>query len=251
MILLTDQFDEELKLIKKAMQTADCDMSVVRAWLKLYEKVKKQTAATKDSYIQARANLEEIQKYAAKLEQVVVEEAWQSSRCKEEVAAITGKLRQMDGSYEHEFLVSRENQEYHLTYHSVIELGQKECDKIIFQSEVENLSALNQEILGRETPDFYHLGFYETDRSAEDLSDLPYSEKMRKIGSLYEADFLRPIRKQLITAITYADQTAGSQPRFGGILKRHQADLLAGFYNEQGENKTPEERADAILAPLR
>ena len=78
MILLTDQFDEELKLIKKAMQTADCDMSVVRAWLKLYEKVKKQTTATKDSYIQARANLEEIQKYAAKLEQVVVEEAWQS-----------------------------------------------------------------------------------------------------------------------------------------------------------------------------
>ena len=34
---MTDQFDEELKLIKKAMQTADCDMSVVRAWLKLYE----------------------------------------------------------------------------------------------------------------------------------------------------------------------------------------------------------------------
>ena len=58
MILLTDQFDEELKLIKKAMQTADCDMSVVRAWLKLYEKVKKQTTATKDSYIQARANLD-------------------------------------------------------------------------------------------------------------------------------------------------------------------------------------------------
>ena len=105
MILLTDQFDEELKLIKKAMQTADCDMSVVRAWLKLYEKVKKQTAATKDSYIQARANLEEIQKYVAKLEQVVVEEEWQSSRCKEEVAAITGQLRQMVYSLQLIFLL--------------------------------------------------------------------------------------------------------------------------------------------------
>lgn len=250
MILLTEQFDEELKLMKKAMQTADCDTSVVRAWLKLYERVKKQTAMTEDSYRVAREYIITIQECVKNLEQKIIELEWESDVLRETRKNACVKLGQLKGNYEHEFLVSSENQEYHLTYQTILNLGAQECDKIIFQSEVENLVALNQEILDRPTPNFYYLGFYETNRSVEDLSDLPYEEKMRKIGSLYEADFIHPIQKQLVIAIQYADSLLEEPEQLNGWRGSRMKETFEFLWNKDGEAKSAEERAKQLLNVL-
>lgn len=250
MILLTEQFDEELKLMKKAMQTADCDTSVVRAWLKLYERVKRQTAITEESYKEAREHIAQVQECARELEQKIIDGTWDSDALQETKRNACAKLRRLQGSYEHEFLVSNENQEYQLTYQTILDLETKECDKIIFQSEVENLVALNQEILDRSTPNFYYLGFYETNRSAEDLSDLPYEEKMRKIGSLYEADFIHPIEKQLVIAIHYADSLLETPEQLNGWRGGRLRETFEFLWNKDGETKSAEERAKQILSVL-
>lgn len=248
---MTEQFDEQLKQIKGAMPAADCDMSVVRAWLKLYDRVKKQTEETKESYKEARKKLEEMQSFVSRIEYEVIEDEWGCERQKEEIGSLTEKMAKLDGTFTHEFLVNSDNQEYLLSYRSVIELSKTDCDKIIYQSEVENLSAMNQEILERKTPNFYHLGFYETNRSAEDLSDLPYSEKMRKIGSLYEADFIRPIEKQLVLLIEYADRMKQAQTGLGSLFKRRKNKLPDFLFNADGETKNARERAAALIEPLR
>ena len=146
--------------------------------------------------------------------------------------------------------MSRENQEYWLTYQTILELGAKECDKIIFQSEVENLVALNQEILDRPTPNFYYLGFYETNRSTEDLSDLPYEEKMRKIGSLYEVDFIHPIQKQLVLAIQYADSLLEKPEQLNSWRGGRMRATFQFLWNKDGETKSVEERAKLLLNVL-
>lgn len=237
--------------MKKAMPAADCDMSVVRAWLKLYDRVKKQTKETKDSYIHARKKLEEMQSFVSRLEYEIMEEEWGCARQKEEIHSLTEKIAKLDGTFTHEFLVSSDNREYLLSYHSVIDLAERSCDKIIYQSEVENLSEMNREILARETPNFCHLGFYETNRSAEDLSDLPYSEKMRKIGSLYEADFIRPLEKQVVILIAHADRAKSEKNVIGSLLWRRKTEMPEFLFNADGNIHSPQERAAVLLAPLR
>ena len=248
---MTDQFDDELKHIKKAMQAAGCDMPVVRAWLKLYEKVQKQTKITKENYIRARKNLQDIQAKVRKMEETMTAPGEAKEILDQKIRNFTAELKKREGSYLHEFLVSSMNREYILTYQAVTNLWNASCDMLIFQSEVENLSAMNEEILSRPFPDFRHIGFFEITQPAELLTDLPYEEKVRKVKSLYEADFIRPFYRQLAKAVTYADTTGLKHTAKSSIFKANSEEVFACLRNQPGENKSTQERVDRILEPLR
>ena len=70
----------------------------------------------------------------------------------------------MQNNFDHEFLVSKEDQEFHSTYDTILRLGMKALNasdqKLLLQSEIENLLALLKENLEKEEPKIEALTFY-------------------------------------------------------------------------------------------
>ena len=70
---------------------------------------------------------------------------------RKEFGRLLKDLRQMQNNFDHEFLVSKEDQEFHSTYDTILRLGMKALNasdqKLLLQSEIENLLALLKENL--------------------------------------------------------------------------------------------------------
>jgi len=193
--------------VKSALAAVDCDMGAFRSWQKMYDKLKKKKGEQEDRYRRCREQTKRVQEDAQLMEHMLT--TAQSVDGKE-FGRLLKDLRQMQNSFDHEFLVSKEDQEFHSTYDTILRLGTKALNapdqKLLLQSEIENLLALLKENLEKEEPEIAALTFYYQFGSDQELAQLPPAEKLSKITYLYECEFRRPILQLLESGISSARQ---------------------------------------------
>ena len=147
--------------VKSALAAVDCDMGAFRSWQKMYDKLKKKKSEQEDRYRRCREQTKRVQEDAQLMEHMLT--TAQSVDGKE-FGRLLKDLRQMQNSFDHEFLVSKEDQEFHSTYDTILRLGTKALNapdqKLLLQSEIENLLALLKENLEKEEPEIAALTFY-------------------------------------------------------------------------------------------
>ena len=111
------------------------------------------------------------------------------------------ELKKYQNCFNQEFLIGKEDKEFHLTYQTILDLcanGHKtQKDVLIMQSEVENILAVTEEALGKEWPDFRALAYFYLERTDKEIFDLPHSDKIAEVHRIYEKEFLAPIRPML------------------------------------------------------
>ena len=64
--------EDSLKGLKKELKNAGADMSFVKSWQKVYDKVKKGTGQMEAQYTQAKAELEQVHAVLKKMEQSLI-----------------------------------------------------------------------------------------------------------------------------------------------------------------------------------
>ena len=157
--------------VKSALAAVDCDMGAFRSWQKMYDKLKKKKSEQEDRYRRCREQTKRVQEDAQLMEHMLT--TAQSVDGKE-FGRLLKDLRQMQNSFDHEFLVSKEDQEFHSTYDTILRLGTKALNapdqKLLLQSEIENLLALLKENLEKEEPEITALTFYYQFGSDQELA---------------------------------------------------------------------------------
>ena len=166
--------DEELEKIKAALSAADVDMGAFRDWQKKYEKLNRQWQNVQTQYENARVATEWVNDATGQMERMITGE---KAYDKKEFAQFLKEMKRRQNGFDHEFLISAEDREFHSTYDTIVRLGQKAYEtadqRLILQSEIENLLALLRENLEKERPSAWKLAFYLMDHSEKDLADLP------------------------------------------------------------------------------
>ncbi len=199
-----------IKELKTALQTLGIDTTVLRNWQKLCAKTKKQLPAVTERYQSACNALIEVNTYMSRLEQLMVAGVDWSRNEQKEIQSILKQLKKLENSFHHEFLVSKEDKEFHLIYSTVIKLGIKICnrkeDRLLLKSEIENILALIHEDLEKEKPNLLILSFFYLQHSDSELVNLPPMERVKKISQVYEDVFIRPLCNMLEMAMEKANQ---------------------------------------------
>ena len=151
---------ESEKQFKNAMEAAGADMSVVNSWLKLYQKTKKNSVNVTNKYYVVKANLNKLLSDLKEIEQLIISDE-QDPAVKKKIGSLIRDCKSMKNEFDDEFLINKDDKDFHMTLESVIKLGTEFCvnrscgDHIIFQSEVENLIHLAEEGASREKPDLF------------------------------------------------------------------------------------------------
>lgn len=205
-------FDPQGKELKIALQTAGADMTIVKEWLKTAEKAKKQYENVKEDYEKARASLLRVTEIMKTLEKMLV-----SNKAAESYAGdfsgFLKELKRLRGNVDHEFLISAQDREFHLTYDTILKLGpaflEGKADGLILQSEVENLISLGKEAIEKEKPDLVKLSYFYLNRSDKDISELPHGERIAKVQRVFTSEFLGAMTKILENCIVYAQNYKG------------------------------------------
>lgn len=196
-------FDDSLKDLKKELKATGMNVPFVKEWQKSYDKVKKQSAVLKAQYTQAKLDLETVYRTLKVLEQKLIDgEADLSTEIK--------GLKQYKTSFNQEFLIGKEDKEFHLTFQTILSLGEKKLssqkDVLILQSEIENLLAVTKEALEKEWPGFRAMAYFYIERTDRDILDLPHGEKVVKVQRIYEDEFIKPMTQVLQSA--FGDERA-------------------------------------------
>lgn len=191
-------FEDSLRELKKELKAAGADMSFVKEWQKSYDKVRKQSSVLKTQYTQAKSDLESVYQNLKSVEQKLIAADLNLS-----VEAKT--LKQYKTSFSHEFLIGKEDREFHLTFQTILSLFEKKLssqkDVLILQSEVENLLAVTKEALEREWPAFRAMAYFYIERTDRDIIDMPHTEKIAYVQQIYEDEFVKPMMQALQTAV--------------------------------------------------
>ena len=195
--------EDSLKGLKKEWKAAGADMSFVKGWQKSFDKVKKASVQIENQYTQVKTELNQVHTILKGMEQTLI-------GMKSDVANISYRntlnecakeLKKYQGHFNQEFLIGKEDKEFHLTYQTLLTLcakGFKEAkDVLIMQSEVENILAVTEEALAKEWPSFRALAYFYLDRTDKEIVDLPHSDKVMEVNRIYEIEFLAPMRKVL------------------------------------------------------
>ena len=186
-------FEDSLKVLKKELKDAGVDMNVVRDWQKYYDKVKRQAPQLEFQYQTATKELESVLSLLKGMEQFLI-----SNKGTGDVTGYAKELKRYQGHFNHEFLISKEDSDFHSTFASILSLCEKckreSSDALILQSEVENLIALVEEALEKELPEYHAMAFYYIERSDKEIFDLPHADKVAKVLRIYENEFLKPLR---------------------------------------------------------
>lgn len=190
-------FDDSLRDLKKELKAVGMDMPFVKDWQKSYDKVKKQSPVLQAQYTQAKSDLERVYEVLKDMEQQLI-------AGKNDMSAEGKLLRQYKNSFNHEFLIGKEDSEFHLTFQSILTLCEKKLssqkDMLILQSEVENLLAVTKEAMEKEWPAFRAMAFFYIDRTDKDIEDLPHSDKVERVQRIYEDEFKKPMFQVLVDA---------------------------------------------------
>ena len=187
--------DEELKKLKKRMQAAGCDMDVVKKWQKQLHAVKKQYASVYGAYEMAYESLRDVDSCMKDLEKMLSSSdgTWDRFAIRQ-IQDICKILKRIKNAYDHEFVVSKSDAEFHLISETIRRLGEKFDgsgeQKILLQSEVENLRALISEKLKRNKPDGVQLTFFYMGHRDEELAELPPESRLELIQNVFEQEFL-------------------------------------------------------------
>lgn len=196
--------DRRIRELKRRLSQAGCDMEVVKNWQRQLERMQKQYPVQCQQFDNARKSLLEVEAYAKNIEALLVRrDAWTPDK-KRELFSIQKELKKRKNTYIHEFLVSKEDKDFHLTYETMIKLIDQFDGSgdhaIILQSETENLLAMIKEDLEKEIPDMLALTYFYIVGSDRELVDLPPKERLEKIKRVYEMEFIRPMERQLAIA---------------------------------------------------
>lgn len=154
--------EEDEKKFKDAMDAAGADMAKVKAWLKIYSKTKKNALNTAGRYYSVKERLQNLMQLLRHLELILVENK-SSVVDRSRINSFSKEFKKLQGSFNDEFLISKEDKDFQTTLESVTKLtaGYREGDDcLILQSEVENLIYLTNEGLEREKPDMFALAYF-------------------------------------------------------------------------------------------
>lgn len=196
--------DSEIRQLKKRLSLAGCDMDIVKNWQRQLERMHKQYRMQCQQYDKARYCLLEVDSLMKKLEQILIaKDAW-SNEHNRKLTDIRKELKKRKDIYIHEFLVSKEDRDFHLTYETILKFSEKhdvsQEQRVFLQSEVENILAMIQEDLEKEKPDMLALTYFYLAGSDLQLLELPPKGRLEKIKKVYELEFLEPMERQLALA---------------------------------------------------
>lgn len=197
-------FDDSLKELKKEWKEAGVDMGYVREWQKLYDKVKKQAPQLETQYTQVKNDLKRVYTCLQDMEQLLISSKsdLRNSEVRKSLVDMAKELKKCQNAFNHEFLISKEDKDFHSTYASILTLCGKNIteqkEALILQSEVENLLSLTKEALEKKWPSFCAMAYYYIDRTDKDIFDLPHSDKIEKVNRIYANEFYNPIQQVLL-----------------------------------------------------
>ena len=195
--------EDSLKGLKKELKNAGADMSFVKGWQKSFDKVKKGSIQLETQYVQVKKELEQVHVLLKKMEQTLISMKGNISNpaCKAALSECARELKKYQGHFNHEFLMSKEDKEFHLTYGTILALCAKglseQKDALILQSEVENILAVTEEALDKEWPSYRAMAYFYLDRTDKEIYDLPHADKVVEVNRIYESEFLAPMRQVL------------------------------------------------------
>jgi hypothetical protein len=240
--------DEELERVRTALAATGADMSAFRRWQKSYEKVNKQWPAVQSRYQDALLDTRQVEELAGHMEHMLIESRLLDRGA---FAHILKELKRMQNTFDNEFLISREDVEFHSTYDTLLRLGTRALDspaqRLILQSEVENLLDLLRENLAKPSPDPRKLSLFYQYGTDKELAVLPPDERLAKVERVYEARFARPIMELLSEAVQRADHMA---VQLRGCDDRKSRKTFAAIHVLLETRGTPQERARGILEVL-
>lgn len=242
---------EGLKELKEALAACGCDMNTFKSWQRQYEKLIKQMPSVRAQYENALFTTQEVYVIAQELEKMIVD---RGEAVRKEFAGMLKNLKKVKNTFDHEFIISREDREFHSTFDSILKLGVKALDdaqqRLILQSEIENLLALLKENLEKEEPQLYALCFFYQEHSDQELMELPPSKRVERIVEQYQNEFVKPIVQMLVECIPYADSRRQELENSGGRHEKRQAQQLSPLWSRSGETKQVQERAMRIYQEL-
>lgn len=204
-------FDDSLKGLKKELKNAGADISFVKIWQKTYDKVKKQTVTIEGQYTKAKTELVIVMDCLKRLETLLIaaNENAVGLDLKKEIALLVKELKKYQGGFNLEFLISKEDKEFHLIYETILSLCEKKVSEkktvLILQSEVENLMAIAKEALEKKWPDFRAMAYYYLGHTDREIYALPHQEKLSVVSKYYLDEFYNPMR-QVIEATLGVDR---------------------------------------------
>ena len=195
-------FGDSLKAWKKDLKASGADMSQIKSWQKIFDRIRRETPQVEAEYTDVKKKLEIVCILLRNIEMALIEYRKNSlpdSFLKRKLVQLNNGLKKYQDCFHHEFLISKEDTEFYLTYSTLLELCEwEDADNLILQSEIENLIAMTMEALDKEWPDFRALTFYYFQRDDEELLDLPHSDKIEKVTRIYKEEFLEPMRQMMI-----------------------------------------------------
>lgn len=198
-------FDDSLKGLKKELKTAGADMSFVKEWQKSYDKVKKQSPVIEGQYIKAKTELKAVMDMLEEMEQLFISTKDETDLyvMKKNLSDYARDMKKYQNSFNYEFLIGKEDKDFHLTFATIILLCGKDIsdkrDLLILQSEVENLMAIVKEALEKHWPEFQEMAYYYLGHTDREIFDLPHQDKVQVVKKMYENEFYNPM-KQVIEA---------------------------------------------------
>lgn len=241
----------DMRELKEALDACGCDMGAFRCWQKQYEKLVKQMPSVRAQYENALYTTQEVYVTVQELEKLIVEEAADAHR---EFAGMIKSLKKAQNTFGHEFIISRDDREFHSTYESVVRLGAKSLEdaqqRLILQSEIENLLALLKENLEKEEPQLQTLCYFYQEHSDQELTELTPAGRVERIVEVYQREFALPIAQLLLDAIPYADSRRSALESSSDRRDKKELERLKLLWNRPGEELTPQERSQRIFQEL-
>lgn len=200
-------FDDSLKGLKKELKTAGGNISFVKEWQKTYDKVKKQSVSLKGQYIKVIGELESVMAHLKKMEEILIAQNTETDyvSVKDQLCDFVKDLKNYQNDFNYEFLISKEDKEFHLTYTTIISLCEKNMsnpqEALILQSEVENLMSMTKEALDKRLPDYREMAYFYIGHSDCEIFELPHQEKLQLVQRIYMDEFYNPMKQIVETAL--------------------------------------------------
>lgn len=200
-------FDDSLKGLKKELKAAGADTAFVKSWQKSYDKVRKQSSNLENQYTKEKSNLKAVWDCLNNMEELLVSMnvGIVENDIKKELPQLSKDMKKYQGDFNLEFLISKEDKEFHLIYETILSLcGKDMTDKknlLILHSEVENLMAITKEALEKQWPEFKAMAYFYLEHTDRELSKLPHQEKMELVKKTYQVEFYNPMLQVVEAAL--------------------------------------------------
>lgn len=243
-----------MRVVREALLATGCDRNKLKQWQKKYDRFVKQQPQVREKYQRDRASTARVDELAQRMEKLLVQKEPLDREGERVFSDSFKELKRLRNTFDNEFLISGEDKEFHSTYDSILRLGMKalelEDQRLILQSEVENLLSLLKENLMRDKPDLAALCFFYQEHTDQELVSLPPSERLARIDQVYREEFYQPIEELLLTAIPQADSRMEQLLRRGDRRSRSEAEQLGILWNRPGERRPAQERASWLIGEL-